>query len=390
MTTALIVVDVQNDFITGSLPVQDGAKVAHDIRELILDTDNGYDFVVTTQDWHKDPGEHFSDTPDYVDSWPVHCAAGEWGARLHDDIFSIPVDAKFFKGHFTAAYSGFQGVKTPVGDGTMGTKLVTWLTEHKVDHVDVVGLALDYCVKATAMDASAMGFQTRVLTSYTGSVSPEGQTKAIADMEARGVYVVGSTAPVGGTKRDELITLLKEVGGRYREEPVHLATGEDTHVYLDVKGVLDRGSRLNLAALALALHTEKLAGIDQVTAIGGPTMGADVLSHIVVSQNLNQRDWKWFSVRDQAKTTHGLGRWIEGAELGPDDYVIITDDVANSGKSLVEAVERVSLTRANIVAVMPLVDRSDQTRAKIEGDWGIPYLPLLTSADLDLAPLKAA
>lgn len=189
--------------------------------------------------------------------------------------------------------------------------------------------------------------------------------------------------------RGQLIELLKEVGGRYRETPIHLATGEETHVYLDVKGVLDRGSRLNLAADALTEHIKTLAGFHQVTAIGGPTMGADILAHAIVSREFEPgggEDLKWFSIRDHAKTDHGLGKWIEGAELGPDDYVVITDDVANSGKSLVEAVERVQATGAHVVAVMPLVDRSDQTADKMEA-LGTPYFPLLTSKDLDLKPL---
>lgn len=202
------------------------------------------------------------------------------------------------------------------------------------------------------------------------------------------------------TYRDQLATLLKEVGGRYREEPITLATGEQTHVYLDVKGVLDRGSRVNLAALALIekLAEAQRAGIptQEVTAIGGPTMGADIVSHAIVvlaelspsSKTHPDEDIKWFSIRDHAKTDHGLGKWIEGAELGPEDYVILTDDVANSGKSLVEAYERIVQTGARIVAVMPLVDRSDQTAAKFE-ELGVPYLPLLTSEDLGLAPLKA-
>lgn len=197
----------------------------------------------------------------------------------------------------------------------------------------------------------------------------------------------------------QLIDLLKTVGGRYREDPITLATGEQTHVYLDVKGVLDRGSRVKLAAMAMIekLAEAQTAGIptQEVTAIGGPTMGADVLSHAIVlladlspsSKTHPDEDIEWFSVRDHAKTDHGLGKWIEGAELGPDDYVILTDDVANSGKSLVEAYGRIYETGARVVAVMPLVDRSDQTAAKF-AELGIPYLPLLTSEDLGLAPLK--
>jgi orotate phosphoribosyltransferase len=195
------------------------------------------------------------------------------------------------------------------------------------------------------------------------------------------------------TKKQELISLLKNVGGKYRETPIVLATGEKTHVYLDVKGVLDRGSRLNLAADAMIDHLYDETGFKKVTAIGGPTMGADVIAHTIVGRVSDYhraiaQDLRWFAIRDHAKTDHGLGKWIEGAELGADDKVIITDDVANSGKSLVEAVERVQATGAKVLAVVPLVDRSDQTAAKIEA-LGIPYLPLLTSEDIGIAPLKA-
>lgn len=197
----------------------------------------------------------------------------------------------------------------------------------------------------------------------------------------------------GCCKKHDLIDLLKVVGGRYRETPVVLGTGEKTHVYLDVKGVLDRGSRLNLAADALYSHIwAKVAEPHRITAIGGPTMGADVLSHTISSRDDDgirvAREWKWFSVRDKAKTSHGLGRWIEGAELDSADGVILTDDVANSGNSLIEAYGRIYETGARVMAVVPLVDRSDQTAPKF-AELGIPYIPLLTSADLGLEPLKA-
>jgi nicotinamidase/pyrazinamidase len=189
-TRALIVVDVQNDFIGGSLPVPDGEQVARRIRHLVLDADNGYDFVVTTQDWHKDPGEHWSETPDFKDSWPVHCAAGTFGADLHADLKDLPIDGKFFKGHYSASYSGFEATKTPVGNGGLGTKLAVWLREHNVSEVDVVGLALDYCVKATALDARKLDLVTRVLTNYTAAVTPEGGAATLSELTAARVQVV--------------------------------------------------------------------------------------------------------------------------------------------------------------------------------------------------------
>lgn len=203
------------------------------------------------------------------------------------------------------------------------------------------------------------------------------------------------------TKRDQLIELIKEVGGRYRETPVKLAGGGETHIYLDVKGVLDRGSRLNLAADAMLQHLETLAGLKQVTAIGGPTMGADVLAHTMVAREFDTwtgKDLKWFSIRDHAKTDHGLGRWIEGAELGPDDYVVITDDVASTGKSLVESYERVVATGAHVVAIMPVVDRADKAENLLRAHGrvfkkmfpeleNVPYLPLIRYAELGIEAL---
>lgn len=212
------------------------------------------------------------------------------------------------------------------------------------------------------------------------------------------------------TYKEQLIEVIKEVGGRYRETPVKLAGGGETHIYLDIKGVLDRGSRVNLAALTMI---EKLAEVqrsglevENVTAIGGPTMGADVLSHAITvltelspqSKTHPEEDLKWFSVRDKAKTDHGLGRWIEGAELGPEDRVILTDDVASTGKSLVEAYERVVATGAHVVAIMPLVDRADKAENLLRAHGRVfkdlypelaevPYLPVIRYAELGIESL---
>lgn len=200
--------------------------------------------------------------------------------------------------------------------------------------------------------------------------------------------------------RDQLIELIHEVGGRYRETPVKLAGGGETHIYLDIKGVLDRASRVNLASRAMIDKLAELqqSGIpsDEATAIGGPTMGADVLSHALVlwtsmfpgAKTHPEEDFKWFSVRDHAKTDHGLGRWIEGAELGPDDKVILTDDVASTGKSLVEAYERIVETGAQVLAIVPLVDRADKAE-KLLRDNGItvPYLPVIRYSELGIEAL---
>ena len=183
---ALIVVDVQNDFCEGgSLAVDGGGDVARAISRYLQDG-NGYAHVVATNDYHVDPGSHFSDEPDYASSWPRHCVVGTQGVRFHPDLDITRVEAIFRKGTHAAAYSGFEGV-----DGA-GTPLGDWLREHDVDEVDVVGIATDYCVRATAADAARAGFATRVLLGLTAGVTPESTAKAIEEMSAAGVELVGT------------------------------------------------------------------------------------------------------------------------------------------------------------------------------------------------------
>lgn len=182
-TRALIVVDVQNDFCEGgSLAVAGGAAVARGITELLA-ADHGYDHVVATKDFHIDPGEHFSDTPDYRVSWPRHCVADTSGAAFHPDFDPAAVEAVFKKGHHSAAYSGFEGVDDS------GTSLADWLGRRGVAAVDVVGIATDYCVAATAADAVKAGLHTRVLTGLTAGVAPETSTAAIDELRSAGVEI---------------------------------------------------------------------------------------------------------------------------------------------------------------------------------------------------------
>jgi nicotinamidase/pyrazinamidase len=183
MTRALIVTDVQNDFCEGgSLAVDGGAAVAGAITQL-LKTTNDYDYVVATRDWHVDPGPHFAAQPDYVDTWPPHCVVGTSGAEFHPSLDTARVDAVFSKGTHTAAYSGFEGATDD------GTSLTDWLRGHGVDHVDIVGIATDHCVRATALDAVHNGFATRVLLELTAGVSPETTEKAKKQMAAAGVQL---------------------------------------------------------------------------------------------------------------------------------------------------------------------------------------------------------
>ncbi len=164
---ALVVVDVQRDFCEGgSLAVDGGLDVAARVKEL-LGTDHGYAVVVATRDHHVDPGTHFSDHPDYVDTWPPHCVVGTDGVELTDPLRTADFAAVFDKGEYTAAYSGFEGATAD------GTGLAAWLRAHDVATVDVCGIATDYCVSATALDAAREGFSPTVLSDLTAAVAPD-------------------------------------------------------------------------------------------------------------------------------------------------------------------------------------------------------------------------
>jgi nicotinamidase/pyrazinamidase len=177
---ALIVVDVQNDFCEGgSLAVAGGAAVAAAISEHIRATP--YDHVVATRDHHVDPGAHFSATPDFVDSWPPHCRRGTPGASFHPALDVARIEAVFDKGAHEAAYSGFEGAE-PGGAG-----LAEWLRAHDVDAVDVVGIATDHCVRATAMDAAAAGIATTVLLDLCAGVRPDSTERALTQLRTAGV-----------------------------------------------------------------------------------------------------------------------------------------------------------------------------------------------------------
>ena len=167
MKTALVIVDVQNDFCPGgSLATDRGSEVAKLIGEYQDSHGTRYDHIVATQDWHIDPGSHFSDTPDFVDSWAVHCVAGCEGAALHEDVRTAPIEAYFRKGEYTAAYSGFEGDADGVG-------MAEWLRERGVEKLDVVGIATDHCVRATTLDGLREGFEVRVLTDLCAPVDEE-------------------------------------------------------------------------------------------------------------------------------------------------------------------------------------------------------------------------
>ncbi|WP_029431447.1 nicotinamidase [Blastococcus sp. URHD0036] len=184
MTRALLVIDVQNDFCEGgSLAVAGGSDVAAAIGEHARS--GGYAHVVATRDHHVDPGGHFSHSPDFVDSWPAHCVVGTGGVELHPRLDREPIEAVFDKGEYAAAYSGFEARSD-------GVPLAEWLRSRAVDSVDVVGIATDHCVRATALDAVAEGFSTRVLLPLTAGVAEATVEAALDQLRTAGVQLEGT------------------------------------------------------------------------------------------------------------------------------------------------------------------------------------------------------
>lgn len=186
MKTALLIVDVQNDFVDGSLAVRGGADVAERV-DALLDR-GGFDVVVATADWH-DPdsvnGGHFpapGQAPDFVTTWPVHCVAGTRGAEFAFTRVDA-VDHVVRKGQDAPAYSGFQGF---TDDGVTLSEL---LTELNVDELTIVGLATDYCVKATALDGVEIGYPVRLPYGLHMGVALSTIDTAVAEMRAAGVDV---------------------------------------------------------------------------------------------------------------------------------------------------------------------------------------------------------
>ncbi|BFU46737.1 isochorismatase family protein [Krasilnikovia sp. MM14-A1004] len=185
MSRALIIVDVQNDFCEGgSLAVGGGAAVAAGISRAL--TSGGWDHVVATKDYHVDPGAHFGDPPDFVDSWPAHCVVGTSGADFHPGLVTDRVEAVFHKGEHAAAYSGFEGHTDD------GQTLAVWLRARGVTSVDVVGIATDHCVRATALDAAAEGFATTVLLDLTAGVAPATTRAALEQFRDASVVTTGT------------------------------------------------------------------------------------------------------------------------------------------------------------------------------------------------------
>jgi len=192
---ALIVVDVQNDFTdpAGSLSVAGGDAIVPAVSREAQAANEAGAVVVATQDWHPESTPHFAKDGG---PWPVHCVAGTWGAELHPDLVLPDETPRIRKGaNGEDGYSGFT-MRDPVGGQTIATELEALLRDAGVDRVVVVGLASDYCVKATALDAVRLGFATEVLTDAIAAVNvlPDDGERALIEMRDAGVALTAAVS----------------------------------------------------------------------------------------------------------------------------------------------------------------------------------------------------
>jgi nicotinamidase/pyrazinamidase len=184
---AIIVVDPQPDFFEGgALPIPGATLTAERIADYLLAHGDNYALRIVTQDWHLDPGDHWSKHPNFVSTWPVHCAANTDGARIHSTLADAPWDVIIRKGQHGGAYSGFEG------SSQRGAALVDELEGAGVESVTVVGFATDHCVKATALDARSLGLRVSVALDLCAGVDPDTTRDAIAEMSDADVAMVMS------------------------------------------------------------------------------------------------------------------------------------------------------------------------------------------------------
>jgi nicotinamidase/pyrazinamidase len=191
MSKALLIVDVQNDFCEGgSLACEGGAAVASAITNHLAEHGDDYSLVVASRDWHdadNNNGGHFADhgaSPDFINNWPVHCVSGSFGAEYHKNLNSEAIDVHVYKGMGEPSYSAFEGV-TEDGKG-----ILDLLRENGVTTLEVVGIATDYCVKASAIDAANAGLDVNVLQDLCVGVAASSSETALEDMATSGCKII--------------------------------------------------------------------------------------------------------------------------------------------------------------------------------------------------------
>ena len=193
MSAALFIVDVQNDFTEGgALGVAGGDAVAAGITRYLAAHASDYALILASRDWHDaegDNGGHFAaGEPDFVNTWPVHCVAGSSGADYDPGLDTTAVTHHVKKGQGKPAYSLYEGVTDD------GRTIAELLEEHGILDVDVVGIATDYCVRASALDAIAHGLRVRVLVDLVAGVAADSSDAALAELAHAGAELVESGA----------------------------------------------------------------------------------------------------------------------------------------------------------------------------------------------------
>lgn len=329
---ALLIVDVQNDFTEGgALGVEGGAKVAAGITKYLTDVSEEYNVIIASLDWHKPSssnGGHISDDPDYKNSWPEHCIQGTEGAKLHPALLLPSRTLIVRKGDGKPAYSLFEG---------RGSTPDAWLPEEAlvlagVEAVDVVGLALDYCVKATALEAKSMGYDVRVLEDLTAAVNIETGGEAISELVAAGVGIDQSTSPFPMTsarkihfRENNLRELKNRVEREAAKEREAAATMQkivdDTSLSVIERAVFLRG----------AAEQRKLEWAPKLkdTWFGGPnTVLEDLIEYYMERQQMNNpKGWEhvqrvfsrtsnilWGDIEQRNEAREILARWVEEEE----------------------------------------------------------------------------
>lgn len=189
MTKALFIVDVQNDFTEGgALAVTGGDAVATGISAFLSAHAADYSVILASRDWHdanSDNGGHFaSGDPDFINTWPVHCVADTAGAEYDPGLDTSAVTVHIKKGQGQPAYSVFEGTTDD------GRSVSDVLADADVTDVDVVGLATDYCVNASAQDALESGLHVRVLTDLIAGVQAESTASALEQLAQSGAELV--------------------------------------------------------------------------------------------------------------------------------------------------------------------------------------------------------
>ncbi|WP_309065391.1 isochorismatase family protein [Microbacterium sp.] len=200
MSKALLIVDVQNDFTEGgALAVTGGDAVASAVSRLLAEHADDYRVIVASRDWHDadgDNGGHFAADPDFVDTWPVHCVAGTDGAEYDPLLDTAAVTHHVRKGQGRPAYSMFEGTTED------GATVAEILSAHGVIEADIVGIATDHCVRASALDAIEHGVHVRILTGLVAGVGEESSAAALAELAHAGAELVDGGGRTGDGSAD--------------------------------------------------------------------------------------------------------------------------------------------------------------------------------------------